>query len=112
VNTVHDKRCLNHRNREAVARCPSCRDFYCRECVTEHLGRVICAKCLAAITAESRDARKHFSVVRPLVATLAFLLIWGYFFAMGRALLLLPDSFHDGSVWSAGGLDVYEEDEP
>src|SRR5438132_254763 len=40
------QRCLNHLNREAVARCPECKRFFCRECVTEHEDRLICAACL------------------------------------------------------------------
>ncbi len=48
------KRCFNHAGREAAARCPGCRRFYCRECVTEHDGRVLCAECLRR---RAHDAR-------------------------------------------------------
>jgi uncharacterized paraquat-inducible protein A len=43
-------RCHNHPQREAAARCPECGRFFCRECVTEHEGRVICSACLRALT--------------------------------------------------------------
>ncbi|MBT8374528.1 MAG: rhomboid family protein, partial [Deltaproteobacteria bacterium] len=29
------QRCNNHGQREAVARCPKCRRYFCRECITE-----------------------------------------------------------------------------
>lgn len=44
------QRCWTHPRREAVSRCPSCAKFYCRECVTEHDGRLLCVQCLAAGT--------------------------------------------------------------
>lgn len=40
------QRCFNHATREAVARCPECSQFFCRECITEHDDRVICSACL------------------------------------------------------------------
>ena len=39
---VH-QRCFNHMLREAVACCPECRRYFCRECVTEHEDKVLCA---------------------------------------------------------------------
>lgn len=45
------QRCWSHAGREAVSRCPECRRFYCRECVTEHDGRLLCVQCLGAKTA-------------------------------------------------------------
>lgn len=99
MTAVLDKRCLNHRDREAVARCPVCRDFFCRECVTEHEGRVICAKCLAAFAAQQGAERPRRSFVRPLLALASFAGVWLFFFLLGRALLELPDSFHDGTLW-------------
>src|SRR2546429_9979935 len=49
-NLIH-QRCFNHALREAAARCPECGHFYCRECITEHEDRVICANCLAKLAA-------------------------------------------------------------
>ena len=40
------QRCFNHATREAVARCPECHHFFCRECITEHDDRVLCTGCL------------------------------------------------------------------
>ena len=47
--TLLDQRCSNHALREAAVQCPSCKRFFCRECVTEHAGRMICVNCVAAV---------------------------------------------------------------
>jgi formylmethanofuran dehydrogenase subunit E len=39
-------RCQRHPGREAAARCPSCQQSFCRECITEHEGRMLCLACL------------------------------------------------------------------
>jgi hypothetical protein len=109
VSAALDKRCLNHRDREAVARCPVCRDFFCRECVTEHEGRVICAKCLAAFAGEHVAARPKRAFARPVLALMSFAGVWLFFFLLGRALLELPDSFHDGTLWGPAVVDEDSE---
>jgi hypothetical protein len=103
VSTVHTARCLNHRDREAAARCPSCKDYFCRECVTEHEGRVMCARCLAALAggAGAKDAGRSFT--RPILAFIAFAFVVWFFFLLGRTLLMLPDAFHDGAFWTGSG---------
>lgn len=82
-------RCFNHAAREAAARCPSCGRTYCRECVTEHDDRVLCAGCLSASRTAGpsrRPARLGASV-----ATIAGLLLaWLLFFLAGRVLVALP----------------------
>ena len=35
------KRCLRHRQREAVAMCPACGQFFCRGAICEHEGRIL-----------------------------------------------------------------------
>ncbi|MCI0613826.1 rhomboid family protein, partial [bacterium] len=40
---ISKQRCFFHSQREAVVRCPECGRYYCRECVTEHLDRLLCA---------------------------------------------------------------------
>ncbi len=57
-----DQRCWHHPTREAVVRCPGCSRFYCRECVVEHLGRMMCSDCVAAKQADVSTA--SFSYVR------------------------------------------------
>jgi hypothetical protein len=96
---VH-QRCFHHSLREAVARCPECRQFYCRECITEHEDRVICATCLKKITATPKTKRAVFAWVLPLVQfSVGVSIIWFLFYLCGATLLSIPSSFHEGSVW-------------
>ena len=54
------QQCWNHESREAVCRCPGCGRSYCRECVTEHGARLLCAACLRkARAADSPQRRAH-----------------------------------------------------
>jgi hypothetical protein len=97
---VADQRCLRHTSREAVARCPQCRYFFCRECIAEHDDRVLCADCLAKMLLPSE---KRGSAVGQVVSV-AFGLVgiaiaWGFFNIMGQLLARAPASFHEGSVW-------------
>ncbi len=89
-----------HSLREAVARCPECRNSFCRECVTEHEGRVICASCLkrlvGAHSEHRRGARWIAASVLPFVGVA---LAWAFFYGVGRLLMLIPASVHDGTLW-------------
>lgn len=95
-----NERCLNHGDREAVARCPECRRHFCRECVSEHEDRVLCASCLIQLL-EPRAARpaRFRGLGRLLLSFAALTLAWFFFFLVGRSLLAIPASFHDGTVW-------------
>jgi len=96
-----NQRCFNH-VREAVARCPGCVRFFCRECVTEHEHRWLCAVCLGKIAAAPASAhRASTTAVRVFQISLGFLVAWFFFFALGQILLLIPESYHDASVWNA-----------
>jgi len=98
-NLVH-QRCFNHAGREAVARCPECGRFFCRECVTDHDGRALCATCLRRLTRVPLLQRRG---VVPLVnvaqGTASVLLAWFCFYLIGEGLLSLPDSFHEQTLW-------------
>jgi hypothetical protein len=97
---ISSLRCNNHPDREAVARCPECRLSYCRECVTEHEDRVLCAACLGRLTGVHRvGARRTGLVVWTIRCIAGFLLAWSFFYLVGRVVLLLPSSFHEGHVW-------------
>ena len=100
MSAIAEKRCPNHREREAAALCPRCTNLYCRECVTEHEGRVLCAACLAEMAGAVSAARRHVSLVRSVAAIASFMLVWFCFLALGRVLLELPDAFHEGEIWS------------
>jgi len=90
--------------REAVARCPVCEHFYCRECITEHDDRVICSSCLLELTGqdESVTRRRRFAWFGPIVQVACSLLVgWLVFYTAGRLLLRIPSSFHEGTLWKA-----------
>lgn len=94
------QRCLNHAVREAVARCPQCRQFFCRECITEHEDRVICAACLTKLTQSPAEKRRRFTgALRIVACSLGILLAWFFFYLVGDALLSMPASFHEGTLW-------------
>jgi hypothetical protein len=84
------QRCANHPGREAAARCPECRSFFCRECVTEHEDRVLCAACIrkrtAARTAPRRRLLRRLAGAVPV--GLGLLTAWLFFFLLGRILIL------------------------
>ena len=94
------QRCFHHSLREAVARCPECRQFYCRECITEHDDRVICAACLRKLTLQVVAKPSSVTGLAPLVqATLGLAIVFLFFYFVGTALLSIPSQYHEGTVW-------------
>jgi len=94
------ERCFHHPGREAAARCPRCRRFYCRECVTEHEGQVLCAACLGVPGGAARGRPGRLArLFAPAPFLLALLLLWLGFYAVGRSLLAIPSAFHEGTIW-------------
>jgi len=101
------QRCFNHSFREAAARCPECRRFYCRECITEHDDRVICAACLKKLAQPAFTQRRGFvGVVRTVQLAAGLFTIWIFFYFLGQGLLSISPSFHDGTVWQGMWLDL------
>ena len=98
------QRCVRHPEREAAARCPACARFFCRECVTEHEGRILCASCLSRQSEESSEPshswmRTAFRAVRKCaLLTASFLLLWGFYTALGSLLHAIPHKFHDSTA--------------
>ncbi|OGV62908.1 MAG: hypothetical protein A2498_04720 [Lentisphaerae bacterium RIFOXYC12_FULL_60_16] len=93
------QRCFNHPGREAAARCPVCARHFCRECVTEHHGRVICSACLlAGRQAPRSQSRLHRA---GLAAAAGILLAWMIFYGLGQILLNIPSAVHEGRYWKA-----------
>ena len=106
MRPLAEQHCANHALREAVARCPECGHFYCRECVTEHEDRVVCASCLRKLVRQSFSRTPSLAWVRRSAqALLGFCLCWVFFYYFGRALLLLPSSFHEGTIWQAWAVE-------
>ncbi len=98
--TLVHQRCFNHAAREAAARCPECSQFYCRECITEHDDRVLCAACLKKSTRTAHSRRPAFlKLLRLVQCALGIFIVWFFFFLIGETLLKLPDSFHEGTLW-------------
>jgi len=98
------QRCFNHPEREAAALCPECGRYFCRECVTEHEDRVLCASCLGASKADNGKVRSIMApALRFAQAALGVLIAWLFFYYMAEALLSIPDSFHDGTIWEKAG---------
>jgi hypothetical protein len=100
------QRCFNHGEREAAARCPECGQFFCRECITEHEDRVICAACLGKLARIPLMKRKGLIGVRlACQCLLGVIVAWFFFYLVGESLLALPTSFHEGKLWQTRWLD-------
>ena len=104
MSSLARQRCLHHPQREAAARCPACRRFYCRECVVDHDGRLLCTSCLAAETAGRKTHRPWWRVAVRLAAATAMLAVaWIFFYLAALGVLRLPAHFHEGRLGSAAG---------
>jgi hypothetical protein len=97
--SLTEQRCLNHALREAVALCPSCRRFFCRECITEHDDRVICAGCLKKQLATQSTRRRFGAGLAVARSLFGLLLAWVFFYLIGQGLLSIPSSLHEGVFW-------------
>jgi hypothetical protein len=94
---LSSQRCYHHAHREAVARCPSCHHYYCRECSTEHDGRMLCASCLAQLAdAQPKSKRVLRFITTPGALVLGLIATWFFFQSLGAVLVRLPASFHEG----------------
>jgi hypothetical protein len=95
------ERCWNHETREAVALCPLCQHFFCRECVTEHEGRAICAVCLSKALSAVQDTSRRRVALQASQCVLGFVTAWFFFYVIGQSLLSIPSTFHEGAFWKA-----------
>jgi hypothetical protein len=82
-----------------VCRCPNCAKYYCRECVTEHEDRLICAACLRVLAAARPEKRGFGRAAGVLTALTGLLLAWLFFYYAGRVLILVPSAVHEGTEW-------------
>ena len=97
--------CFHHADRESVARCPSCRRCFCRECITEHDGRVICARCLAQLLeTPTSPVRTSAWISTPLTVLAGLASAWILFYVLGWIVLHIPDDIHDGTRWNSPAL--------
>lgn len=93
-----EQRCWNHESREAVCRCPECGRSFCRECVSEHQSRLLCATCLAR-AAEARQSRRSRlrPLAVPLLAVAGIGLAWVVLFGAGESMLILAERAEQSS---------------
>jgi hypothetical protein len=104
--TLVHQRCFNHAGREAVARCPECKQFFCRECITEHDDRVVCSACLIKLARQPLAQRFAFAkIFRLAQVVFGILIAWFFFFLIGAGLLKIPASFHEGTLWQVHWMD-------
>jgi hypothetical protein len=90
---IHE-RCWHHREREAAVRCPECRRFYCRECVTEHQGRMVCAACVASLAGRAALSARGLPRLAWIAASAGGLLLaWAIFYYLGAMLAGIPSDF-------------------
>ena len=97
------QRCFNHMLREAVARCPECDRFFCRECITEHADQVLCASCLSKRLQPAAQGSHRFQwIFRCAHFFLGLIILYVIFYYLSQVLLALPTSFHEGTLWQTG----------
>jgi hypothetical protein len=95
------RRCRNHPGRAAICRCPSCSFDYCRECTTEHEGRLLCSSCLARLVVTRKSPHRRLQSLRcAVLGTLGLLAAWAFFFGAAQAVTALagPKEVH---LWHA-----------
>jgi hypothetical protein len=98
--TLRQQRCANHPQREASARCPECGRFFCRECITEHDDRVLCASCLAKLAKKEAAAPLWWTwTPRVALALVAAAVVYFTLLLLGNLLLSIPSPFHASGGW-------------
>jgi hypothetical protein len=83
------QRCWNHESREAVCRCPECGRSFCRECVTEHQSRLLCAACLTRLAQKTAPESAMRHLVPAALLAAGFVLAWLMFFGAGEGMLAM-----------------------
>ncbi|MGI8604897.1 MAG: hypothetical protein ACR2OZ_18155 [Verrucomicrobiales bacterium] len=70
--------------------------------MVEHDYRIICAPCLARLTdADSTEPRRWKIPLAPLLQlTVGMLILWGLFYALAVLLLRIPETVHEGLIWT------------
>lgn len=94
---LHQQRCKIHPAREAMARCPSCGGDFCRECINDHDGRMLCADCIRQVKAavETPADTEQSGLRLAVYCALCVLGVWSLLYFAGRILLLVPMETHE-----------------
>lgn len=77
-----------------MARCPECGHTFCRECIVEYEGRMICKECLETLLSEKTSHKGQQLLRRAALwglSLISFLLAWSFFLLVGRLMILLQD---------------------
>jgi hypothetical protein len=94
VQPLVAERCFSHPDREAAARCSTCRRYFCRECVSEHAGLIVCGACLKKIPQAGAGPTglwvRATLFLKPLGGAT---LLWLVFYLFGRSLLAVVRAF-------------------
>jgi hypothetical protein len=86
------QRCWNHELREAACRCPRCGRRFCRECVTEHDSRLLCAACLRDTAREASARRGRLRRLASVGMALAgVVLAWAMVFGAAQGLIAIAE---------------------
>ena len=89
------RRCFVHGERAAAVRCPSCERYYCRECVSDHKGRMLCQSCLSLADDGSAKTGGRFAKIKGVGTFLiSAVAIWFLFYLAGALLSRIPTQFH------------------
>lgn len=89
---ISEQKCEIHPRRGAAARCPVCESVFCRECITEHEGRVVCARCLSSMTEDATDEGERTLLYSGVLRVACGLLIgWLFFYTVARVLLRITE---------------------
>lgn len=96
MSLLVQQRCMIHSDSEAAVRCPRCQRFYCRECVVEHEGRMMCAHCIGQLEAA---LERHGTSIAAwgILSVTGFLTTWLIFYYFGVGLARVPASFFGGA---------------
>lgn len=111
------RHCMRHSQREPVAKCLGCGGALCRECVSQHDGKIYCVHCLAKLrqpaTAPAATGRRWWPILRSAAETvLAVMVVWGIFYGIGAIAVRIPSEFHEGTMWQELVADEDEERYP
>ena len=87
-------KCITHIDREAVARCCQCNQYYCRECIVEHEGDMICTQCLSQNNQSLIEKKESSGWISHLfIFAMSTVLLLFLFYSLGWFISIIPDSF-------------------
>lgn len=89
------QRCFHHEAREAVCRCLGCSHSFCRECVVDHDGRLMCASCLQARSGPAAAPSRMRSLRSLVYAFAGVLAAWIFFYTAGRVVVSIALAWDD-----------------